>query len=47
MRNPCFIKLKDGSSINAFKVENESELKVYAEQVGDYIVRVERKERRI
>lgn len=24
--------------INAFKVENESELKVYADQVGDYIV---------
>lgn len=36
---PCFIKPKDGSSsINAFKVENEAELKVYAEQVGDYIV---------
>lgn len=36
---PCFIKPKDGSSsINAFKVENESELKFYAEQVGDYIV---------
>lgn len=36
---PCFIKPKDGSSsINAFKVENESELKAYAEQVGDYIV---------
>ena len=36
---PCFIKPKDGSSsINAFKVENESELKVYAELVGDYIV---------
>lgn len=35
---PCFIKPKDGSSINAFKVENKSELKVYAEQVGDYIV---------
>lgn len=36
---PCFIKPKDGSSsINAFKVENESELKVYAEQVGDYII---------
>lgn len=36
---PCFIKPKDGSSsINAFKVENESELKVYTEQVGDYIV---------
>lgn len=36
---PCFIKPKDGSSsINAFKVENKSELKVYAEQVGDYII---------
>lgn len=36
---PCFIKPKDGSSsINAFKVENEAELKVYVEQVGDYIV---------
>lgn len=36
---PCFIKPKDGSSsINAFKVENESEIKVYAEQIGDYIV---------
>lgn len=36
---PCFIKPKDGSSsINAFKVENKSELKVYAGQVGDYIV---------
>jgi HAD superfamily hydrolase (TIGR01549 family) len=36
---PCFIKPKDGSSsINAFKVQNESELKVYAEQIEDYIV---------
>lgn len=36
---PCFIKPKDGSSsINAFKVENETELKVYAEQIRDYIV---------
>lgn len=36
---PCFIKPKDGSSsINAFKVENESELKMYAEQIKDYIV---------
>ena len=36
---PCFIKPKDGSSsINAFKVENKSELKVYAEQMGDYII---------
>lgn len=36
---PCFIKPKDGSSsINAFKAANESELKVYAGQIGDYIV---------
>lgn len=36
---PCFIKPKDGSSsINAFKVENESELEVYAGQIGDYII---------
>lgn len=36
---PCFIKPKDGSSsINAFKVENEEELSVYAEQVDDYII---------
>lgn len=36
---PCFIKPKDGSSsVNAFKVENESELRFYAEQIGDYIV---------
>ena len=36
---PCFIKPKDGSSsINAFKVENESELKVYAEQIEDYVI---------
>lgn len=36
---PAFIKPKDGSSsINAFKVENESELEVYAGQVEDYIV---------
>lgn len=36
---PCFIKPKDGSSsINAFKVENEEELIVYAEQVEDYII---------
>jgi HAD superfamily hydrolase (TIGR01549 family) len=36
---PCFIKPKDGSSsVNAFKVENKEELKVYAEQIGDYIV---------
>ncbi len=36
---PAFIKPKDGSSsINAFKVENEKELEVYAGQVEDYIV---------
>lgn len=36
---PAFIKPKDGSSsINAFKVENEEELEVYARQIGDYIV---------
>ncbi len=36
---PAFIKPKDGSSsINAFKVENEEELQVYAGQVEDYIV---------
>lgn len=36
---PAFIKPKDGSSsIDAFKVENEKELEVYANQVDDYIV---------
>lgn len=36
---PAFIKPKDGSSsINAFKVENEKELEVYAGQVENYIV---------
>ena len=36
---PAFIKPKDGSSsINAFKVENEQELEIYAGQVEDYIV---------
>lgn len=36
---PAFIKPKDGSSsINAFKVENEKELEMYAEQVEDYII---------
>lgn len=36
---PAFIKPKDGSSsINAFKVENEEELKTYAAQIEDYIV---------
>ena len=36
---PAFIKPKDGSSsINAYKVENEEELVVYAKQIGDYII---------
>ena len=36
---PCFIKPKDGSSsINAYKVETPEELKMYAEQVPDYII---------
>ena len=36
---PAFIKPKDGSSsVNAFKVENAEELKIYAEEIGDYIV---------
>lgn len=36
---PAFIKPKDGSSsINAFRVNNEKELEVYAGQVDDYIV---------
>ena len=38
-RYPAFIKPKDGSSsINAFKIENQEELQVYAERVEDYIV---------
>lgn len=36
---PAFIKPKDGSSsINAYKVNSEEELSVYANQVEDYIV---------
>lgn len=36
---PAFIKPKDGSSsVNAFKVENEEELEVYAGQIENYIV---------
>lgn len=36
---PAFIKPKDGSSsIDAFKVENEEELEIYASQVEDYII---------
>lgn len=36
---PAFIKPKDGSSsINAYKVENEEELQLYAAQIDDYVV---------
>lgn len=36
---PAFIKPKDGSSsINAYKVYNVDDLKVYAEKIGDYII---------
>lgn len=36
---PCFIKPKDGSSsINAFKAEDSKELKVYVNQVDNYII---------
>lgn len=36
---PAFIKPKDGSSsINAYRVENADEMRVYAEQVPDYII---------
>lgn len=36
---PAFIKPKDGSSsINAYKVENEEELQLYASQIDDYVV---------
>ncbi len=36
---PAFIKPKDGSSsINAYKVENNKELELYAAQIADYIV---------
>ncbi len=36
---PAFIKPKDGSSsIDAYKIENEEELEIYANQVDDYIV---------
>lgn len=36
---PCFIKPKDGSSsINAFRADNEAELKNHAEQIEEYIV---------
>lgn len=36
---PAFIKPKDGSSsINAYRAENEAELKTYAAQIHDYII---------
>lgn len=36
---PAFIKPKDGSSsINAYKVTNEEDLKAYAEKIDDYII---------
>lgn len=36
---PCFIKPKDGSSsINAYKVNTEAELAMYAGKIGDYII---------
>lgn len=36
---PAFIKPKDGSSsINAFRVDREEELELYAERIGDYII---------
>ncbi|MBQ7879527.1 MAG: ATP-grasp domain-containing protein [Clostridia bacterium] len=36
---PAFIKPKDGSSsIDAYKVENENDLKTYADKIGEYVV---------
>ena len=36
---PAFIKPKDGSSsIDAYKVDNLEDLKLYAEKIGDYII---------
>jgi len=36
---PAFIKPKDGSSsINAFRVDNLDDLKLYADKIGDYII---------
>lgn len=36
---PAFIKPKDGSSsINAFRVDNFNDLKVYADKIGEYII---------
>lgn len=39
LKFPAFIKPKDGSSsIDAYKVNNIEDLKVYAEKIGDYII---------
>lgn len=39
MGYPAFIKPKDGSSsINAYKVKNEEELEVYANQIEEYVI---------
>ena len=39
MSFPIFIKPKDGSSsINAYKVTNQSDLYLYANKIGDYII---------
>ena len=36
---PAFIKPKDGSSsINAYRVDNLEDLKLYADKIGDYII---------
>lgn len=36
---PAFIKPKDGSSsIDAYKANNDEDLKVYAEKIGDYVI---------
>lgn len=36
---PAFIKPKDGSSsIDAYKANDEEDLKVYAEKIGDYVI---------
>lgn len=36
---PAFIKPKDGSSsINAYRVDNLDDLKLYAEKIKDYII---------
>lgn len=39
MGYPAFIKPKDGSSsVNAYKVENEKSLRIYADKISDYII---------